>query len=638
MSRLPVPTRKVKDVESIFEDLSDITRESYESTLEELTDAGFLVRGYDDNEDRMTYCARDGLSWSEVSNLDCPVKKQVLLCLIDNPQTFFVLYNTQKGKSAIVSKEIREWASVAERKVVAFLVVDNDKTLADQTSGGMSQVLNEVAPIAKVFPLSSNSTEVTLEGIRTHIDAYAADQDGEYQMPVIVALNNATQIKKILALMNHIKTKVETRRSSLRYGVVFDEADKVYPTIRGKDYAVGAGQATSFATLLVNNQSALHRLGFVTATEGDLMDAEYPECANAYMYPVSGGDENYRAFHTEGAVIKDVRHLIKDSNDVYAEKILEEHAAYFSQAIVLPNSTETYRKVIVNGGAKTASMETFALRRVASGAYAITVNMLGINVYRPGFEKVRRSTKGVRFGHLLFTLYTELGLHDKPLFIIGRRKVDRGLGFHYAPRDGSNGLVWTDMILGRVDDKDTAVQKAGRLAGIVAQCPQYPGTLTWWTDAGTAAVVSRHNSVVDGTNALRGCSALQAMTRAESAQSDGGSSQGERSRFDDEDFTAEWSPVFATFNEAKAEGAGALRVGADGFYRNRTGRKGPMTVEQFHAVREGKKTAHCAVPNGFTDYPLNRPTNATFAFYENPTDPSTVRFAIKTLTRVRARV
>jgi hypothetical protein len=70
------------------------------------------------------------------------------------------------------------------------------------------------------------------------------------------------------------------------------------------------------------------------------------------------------------------------------------------------------------------------------------------------------------------------------------------------------------MILGRIDDKNTAVQKAGRLAGIVAHCPQYPGQLTWWTDERTANTIAFHNQVVDAANIQRGCSALQAVSRA----------------------------------------------------------------------------------------------------------------------------
>ena len=105
-------------------------------------------------------------------------------------------------------------------------------------------------------------------------------------------------------------------------------------------------------------------------------------------------------------------------------------------------------------------------------------------------------------------------MEDKPVIIIGRRKVDRGLGFHYAPREpGTEGLIWTDIILGKIEDANTAVQKAGRLAGIIAQCPQYYGKCTYWTDERTQRDILRHNRIVDEANKLSGCTILQAVTR-----------------------------------------------------------------------------------------------------------------------------
>lgn len=506
----PASSGLIKHTDGIFEELVDIEYDVYERHLEELIDVGYLTRKVDDDEDRTYYCARDGLTWSDVARLDCPVKKQILLCLIENPRTFFVLYNTQKGKSRIAAMEIKSWA-VSDKKVVAFLIADNDKSLAEQTTTGL---VDEIKEVANVFMLSSNS-KVTYAEIRTYLDAYAADADGEYKMPVIVALSNTDQVKKVLKLMNHIRVKVETRGSVLRYGVVFDEADKVYPPMRSREFAIGDGVVTSFEALLVTNDRAVHRIGFVTATDGDLMESDYEECANAHMYAVPLGDENYRAIHVDDAVVKHVPHRTQDNNDVYAEQILTDNKEYFNQTIPLKNGTSGFRKVIVNGGARTAGMEAFATRRTeVDGWYAMTLNMLGVTVYRPGFPKVRRSSKGIPLSKLLHSLYTEFALHTRPLVIIGRRKVDRGLGFHYAPRDGSNGLVWTDMILGRIADKNTAVQKAGRLAGIVAQCPQYPGNLTWWTDERTGNMISHHNRVVDVANTLHGCSMIQAVNRA----------------------------------------------------------------------------------------------------------------------------
>lgn len=486
----------IRDSDSIFEDMVDVEYDAFQSALEDLVDVHLLTKEIDDDEDRIYFRAREGLSWSDVVRIDCPIKKQVLLALIENPRTFFVLYNTQKGKLRIASVEIREWSAVPDKKVVAFLIVDNDKTLGDQTADGVFDTIGEVADL---FRLSSNSTD-TVDYIKNRIDSYAAFGG---KMPVIVALNNGKQIRKIVSIMNHIRNRMD-QCPQLRYGIVFDEADKIYPGCRSE-----------FSDLLVDDARALHRLGFVTATEGDLLEADYPECANAYMYPVPLGNPNYRAIHTEDAEIKYVQHKLKDSNDVYAEGILTANRPYFWGAITLKDGSRGFRKVIVNGGSKTSSMDGFARRRVEENAYAITVNMMGVYVYRPGHEKKRYSAKGIRFSQLLFNIYTELKLDDKPLFIIGRRKVDRGLGFHHVPRDGVAGLVFTDMILGRVDDKATAVQKAGRLAGVVAHCAQYPGKLTWWTDERTALSITRHNNIVDDANARHGCSALQAVTRAE---------------------------------------------------------------------------------------------------------------------------
>lgn len=484
------------DIDTLYEKC-ELEQTTFNAALDELVELG-LVQKETTTDDSTYYKSRQGLSWPEVVHLDSPAKKEILLCLIDNPKTFFVLYNTQKGKLRIAAEEIRLWAAAPDKRVIAFLCVDDDRGLADQSVLDLFKVI-ELA--GKKFLLSSNTAD-NVDAIKAQIDSYAAYGG---QMPVVTFLNNSKQIEKVKSLMDHIRNRMTSGQApGLRYGIVFDEADKVYPRCRER-----------FMDLLVNDDRALHRLGFVSATEGDLLDAEYPECANAYMYPVPDGHPGYRAFHTEDAAIKFTPHKTKDNNDVYAEGILETNREHFSGTVTLKNGTQGFRKVIVNSAAKRSSMADFARRRNAEGAYALTVNMNGICVYRPGHEMKKYSSKGKKFGEVLFEIYTELGLHDKPLFCIGRRKVDRGLGFHWAPRGGSDGLIWTDMILGRIDDKNSAVQKAGRLAGVVEQCPQYPGKLTWWTDEKTAALITRHNDVVDGAGEKRGCSVLQAVNRAE---------------------------------------------------------------------------------------------------------------------------
>lgn len=500
-------SRIVKDYESlyseIFDEIDTITDESFSDEVEYLTEVGYLTRLTEPDDDRVLYSARVGLEWKDYVHLDSPVKKLILGKLVPNAKTFFVLYNTQKGKMKIAAREVKSWSSSG--KAVVFLAVDNDRSLADQTREGL---VSDVADDAKVFVLSSNSKD-TFDTIKSYIDAYAYADVGEYKMPVIVFLPTAQQVKRVLDLANHIQKKVTDKKSPLRSSFIFDEADKVYPPLRERFLDIIGG-------------TALDHLGFVTATDGDLMDEDYPECSNAKLFQPGEGDPNYRAFHHAEAEIHIVPHKSKDGNDAYAESILNDPANkdYVYNKFSLPSGQMVFRKFIVNGPSKTEHMRQFATNRVASGCNAITVNMYGIRVYRPQWGVVTYSFKGKKFNTALFEIYNELNLGNAPLFIIGRRKIDRGVGFHYAPRPTAAnpipaaGLIWTDMILGHIADKDTAVQKAGRLAGIIAGNPQYPGKIHYWTDEITARAIHKHNQTVDFANKQPGCSALQATERA----------------------------------------------------------------------------------------------------------------------------
>jgi hypothetical protein len=201
---------------------------------------------------------------------------------------------------------------------------------------------------------------------------------------------------------------------------------------------------------------------------------------------------------------------VKMSNNAYAEKLIQENLEYFTSKV---EGTNYFRKIIINSNAKSNDMTSVARFANSVGMNAMVFNMYGVKTYVPGNPVQTFRIKGRRFNELLFEIYKTLNLENKPLIIIGRRKVDRGLGFHYAPRDGAEGLIWTDIILGRIEDKNTAVQKAGRLAGIIAQCPQYYRKCTYWTDERTQNDILRHNKIVDEANKITGCTALQAVTR-----------------------------------------------------------------------------------------------------------------------------
>jgi hypothetical protein len=475
--------------------------------LDELESIELVERNVNICDDTVLFGARHGLKWSEFYQIDDPLKKNILLMLVENPKTFFVLQNTQSGKSRICALEINKWAERKDIKPVVFVITQNDKTLTDQLVEGLTKACVN----CELFTLSSNSKQ-TFEQIKTHIDAYSADTEGEYKMPIITALANGTQNDKILKLMAHILRKVKRNQSKLRYGIIFDEADDTYPKLR-KKYINVDGESMCYSQFIVDNDEALHRIGFVSATEGDLLDEDYPECANAYLYPVDpehANNPNYRAAHHPESEFRVEKMPVKMSNNVYAEKLIQENLEYFTSKI---EGTNYFRKIIINSNAKATDMTSMARFANSVGMNAMVFNMYGVKTYIPGASVQTFRIKGKRFSDLLFEIYKTLNLENKPLIIIGRRKVDRGLGFHYAPQDGTEGLIWTDIILGRIEDTNTAVQKAGRLAGIIAQCPQYFRKCTYWTDERTQRDILRHNTKVDEANKETGCTALQAVTR-----------------------------------------------------------------------------------------------------------------------------
>lgn len=508
-----------------------INEDEFRSKVNELVFIGYIETSVLDDE--TLYSSKSGLKWANFVHIDDNIKKSILLLLVENPTTFFVLQNTQKGKMRIASLEIKQWGQDKSKKVVAFIIVDNDKTLADQSVDGLEKTFGEQK--VTIFALSSNS-KTTFDVIRTYIDAYANDLSDDYPMPLIALLANNKQCEKMLKLIHHIHKKVVLYKSLLRYGMVWDEADKTYKILRDKQFAID-GTSISCSTYIIDNNIALYRLGFVTATDGDLLDEEYPECSNAYLYPVviaAEDQEHYRALHHPEAITHRIPFTSKHTNNLYAMQILEDYEEHFMTPIILCSGEIYYRKIIVNSNAKTEDMKQFAKLCNNKNINALVFNGYGgssVKVYKCGSPIETHKTKGKKFNELLFYIYKQFNLNEKPLIIIGRRKVDRGLGFHYCPRtndeitiDGTmgilitknrEGLIWTDEILGRIDNKDIAVQKAGRLAGIIGNSPQYPRNIHYWTDEYTENLIRKHNIIVDYTNNNSGCSISQAVKEAE---------------------------------------------------------------------------------------------------------------------------
>jgi hypothetical protein len=502
--------------------------DAFRSKMDELVEGGYLTMSNVD-DDYYVYAAQHGMHLHGIERIAEDVKREVLMLLIENPKTAFVLVNTQKGKMRIAALEVKKWSTTAGMKAVAFVIVANDKTLADQSQDGLLKTIG--VENTEIHVLSSN-TKTSFDMLKRIIDAYEHNDD--YKMPLVVALANEAQAKKVAQLMHHIHKKFVEKGSKLRFGTILDEADAIWPRIRRLEHVID-GQPWSLLNL--HATTACHRVVFVSATDGELLEGDYPECANAYLYPVSidPADEiHYRALHHPEAVTHTMPFTSKHTYNSYAMEVIEKNRAHFMDPRVLPSGERCFPKTIVNSNTKTDDMKDMANWCTARGMNVIVFNGIGgtsLKVHREGMQVQPFRLKGKKLNEVLFYVYKKLGLHDKPLVVIGRRKVDRGLGFHYSPRNDDEitiegtmgplvtrnreGLIFTDEILGRIEDKSVASQKAGRLAGIIGNSPQYPGTIHFWTDAFTENLIRRHNTIVDETNTFKGCSISQAVDRAE---------------------------------------------------------------------------------------------------------------------------
>lgn len=498
------------------------TEEDIDLKFEELCELDYLVCEDVNEGEYVIYRARAGLKWCDFHELSCHIKKQILLYLVENPNAFVVLLNTQRGKSAIIAKHMREWTEnnkvETNTKIVPLLFVDNDRTLAEQSEQSLGSVPNK-----QIFQLSSN-TNISVELIMAHIDAWYSNCPGR-ETPIIMSLPNTQQINKVVRILDYIVSRNRQVGWNIKFAIIIDEFDKVYPLIRPK------------LLPFIAQTDILHRIGWISATAGNI--DEYPECANAYFESHPEDSPDYRAFHHPDSVIKIIPRAPHTRGD-FIKKLLAEHRDHFWTPIVLNSGEEAYRRIIVNSDTSRDKMEALAksLSDPVNGrANCMTLNMYGLKLFIDGVERAKYRIRGCRLNEVIFAVFKLHDLRDKPLFIIGGRKVDRGLGFHYAPRrndsgefdtcvvrlkgetatsENGEGLIFTDEILGCVDVRSTAVQKAGRGAGVIAQCPQYCGNFHYWTNQHTADVILNHNARVDTMNNLPGAyTARQADVRGE---------------------------------------------------------------------------------------------------------------------------
>ena len=403
-------THILKSFEEIFYDFFDddeeVDTELFKLKIEELNTEGYICNGIVNDEP--FYFINSNLKKEDIDNIKDQTKREIVLYLYKTPNTYFVIQNTQSGKMRIIIKNLVNCTKVSNLKIVCYIFLDNNKDQAEQTADAIREEFTRLYKKFKLFILSSND-KVDYETIKTHIDAYSTDivEDGEepdYGIPIILALSNDHQCKKVLSLMEHVHKKVINKGSLLRNNCQWDECDKTYPALRDKLFDI-KGVNISCKTLMVDTTDALHELWFVSATEGQLLETEsqlldynFPECANAEIISPEIPPEHrkhYRALHHPEAITHTMEYTSRHTNNSYAMEVIEKNIKHFTTPNILPTGESYYRKVIVNTNTKTNDQKELAKWCVKKDMYALVFNGKGgtsIKLYRDGHEVISFKT------------------------------------------------------------------------------------------------------------------------------------------------------------------------------------------------------------------------------------------------------
>ena len=505
----------------------------FQVKIDELISKGFILKAH--NDDFTTYyIINEGITRvdcrASYAKIDiCETQLSILLQLIENNDTFFIFKNTQSGKSGIMIKELIKWYCEEKYAVVPFLVLTNYKDMATQTVDRIKKSFAEEGKNIKIFELSSSGIkkkeEIIIKEIKDACVLWAGDKINN-PMPIICLLDNDIQQKKMLKILKYIRDFVVNNRdhNKIRYGVIWDEADKTYARARNEKFTLKNGEEVSCKMFMVDNTEALYRLGFASATDGTLLSMDgdkvnYPECAGAVNYYDDAMEDNphYRAIHLPGAIIHNIKSTPKEKLNSFAERVLAENAEHFKTPEHLPTGEENQRKTLINGNVSVADMAKFATEHSKKGFYVIVYNSsggAGLKLYKNGSLFRNYNLKDYSVNERLFYIYKTQNLCDKPLIVIGGLKMNRGITFHYCPckeetikgEDGDittknkEGLVFTDMISGDIGDDSTAVQKQGRPSGNIGDSPQYSGETHYWGVESTTEKVINHNKLMDMIN------------------------------------------------------------------------------------------------------------------------------------------
>lgn len=471
-------------------------------------------------------------------NDDCENKIIELMKRDKNDVYYSIMLECQKTKTFQMINHIfkilginlfsKEVLCPSDNKKIFFLVSQN---MQDLTSQNCERILNDLGEYLQIFVFTSQYEKknknksiifnAKIDEVFSYISHYLNKDTDSCKIPMVIFLANPSQLTK----MNNLLEFVEIRNNQLseesfQSYIFFDEADQTYPLARQILLNSIFNNYVYETFKVIRPLNSINKVYWISATQEEMVLA-YPECAiskQAFIQFQNGVIENHYSILDESAIIHSQVQSKDMEHNNYLLQIVENNRSHFFDKM----SNNKYRKIIGMTNVDNNKQKALARTLNSMGANVILLNQSGLFLYKVNNELsesidsnelsesidskeevLETDLYAIKLDDLLIKsrnaliakVYNEIyvELQNAPLFILGNRKVDRGLTFHYAPiSEDSYSFILTDLIMGRIPNWKRAVQAIGRGNGVIKHHRDFIGTIDYWVDPITIENVKRH--------------------------------------------------------------------------------------------------------------------------------------------------
>jgi len=531
-----------------------------------------------------------------------------------------VIRPTQSGKTNTYQNMIKQYESVSDLYFgldgfINIVICSNNKNLVQQTAVRHASDLYETSSTdseggdadvkisGRVFSWFSGTEKNSISV------GDLSDRIKEDEVAMVVCCGHKkrlTYLKDLIERLNRSKTFKK------KVNIWIDEADE---------------SINKWSTMYrVVELPIVHAVTLISATFDSIVEHKlFPDGIKQHMYPETYTDK-YIKFN-DCLVAKDDT-VTRGACD-YLMSIYDKHV----DSLYKPGM-----RLFAPGDITQESHNQIANSLVERGWAVLILNGSRKEIIKPNGEILKIADyidwindMPEEIGKTITSIYHDTGLAQYPFAVTGHICLGRGLTFQ------NERFLFDWAILPNMKVRAIAYQCAGRVLGNIGKYPNYKKCQIVTTSLMAKMVEQGEKIAINlalGSNDEKRVISQEEIQRIVGHDDDMMKSH---HTTDENDYEVKWSKEYRSYEDAKNQEkvryGHAKKPDDKGFYKSALGRKGPMSRVELDGFKASKITSAMNISDG--KFKVGQSTNRIFAAYDDPTDPSTVFFVVKTLTRVR---